>query len=114
MKQNSYSRMMAASITAAFFLLSGEAFIASADVFTIDPTQSSLTLSGSAVTFTFTQQAAGSLTTVYNGTIQVTQTPGTIQFTGQSLITAQTNGSWKPLAGGGNGSAPADYGATAN
>ena len=54
------------------------------------------------------------MTTIYSGTIQVAQTPGAIQFTGQSLIAAQTNGSWKPLAGGGNGSAPADYGAAAS
>jgi hypothetical protein len=114
MKQHSFSRAMAARIAAGFFLLSGETFVASADVFTIDPTQSSLTLSGSILGSTFTPQGAGSMTTIYNGTIQVTQTPDTIQFTGQSLITAQTNGSWKPLAGGGNGSAPADYGAAAS
>ena len=105
---------MAASFVAGFSLLSGEIFVASADVFTIDPTQSSLTLSGSILGSTFTPQGAGSMTTVYNGTIQVAQTPDTIQFTGQSVITAQTNGSWKPLAGGGNGSAPADYGAVAS
>ncbi len=42
MKQNSFSRVMAASFVAGFSLLSGEIFVASADVFTIDPTQSSL------------------------------------------------------------------------
>jgi hypothetical protein len=114
MKKNSFSRVMVAGLVASFSLLSGEIFVASADVFTIDPTQSSLTLSGSILGSTFTPQGAGSMTTVYTGTIQVTQTPDTIQFTGQSLITAQTNGSWKPLAGGGNGSAPADYGAAAS
>jgi len=105
---------MVASFVAGFSLLSGEIFVASADVFTIDPTQSSLTLSGSILGNTFTPQGTGSMTTIYDGTIQVAQTPDTIQFTGQSVITAQTNGSWKPLAGGGNGSAPADYGAVAS
>jgi hypothetical protein len=114
MKKNSFSRVMVTSFVAGFSLLSGEIFVASADVFTIDPTQSSLTLSGSILGSTFTPQGAGSMTTIYTGTIQVAQTPDTIQFTGQSLITAQTNGSWKPLAGGGNGSAPADYGAAAS
>jgi len=105
---------MVTGFVAGFSLLSGEISVASADVFTVDPTQSSLTLSGSILGSTFTPQGAGSMTTIYNGTIQVAQTPGTIQFTGQSLITAQTNGSWKPLAGGGNGSAPADYGVAAS
>lgn len=82
-----------------------------ADVFTIDPNQSSLTASGSVSGTPFTQQGPGSLTTAYAGTIQATQTGGTIQFTGSSLITAQTNGSWSPLSGGSPGSAPADYGA---
>jgi hypothetical protein len=114
MKQYSFSRVMVASFVAGFSLVSGEISVAFAEVFTIDSTQSSLTLSGSILGSTFTQQGPGSMTTIYNGTIQVAQTPGTIQFTGQSLITAQTNGSWKPLAGGGNGSAPADYGAAAS
>lgn len=115
MKQNFYCRVMVASLVAGCSILSGDIFVAKADVFTIDPTQSSLTLSGSAVNFTFTQQGAGSLTTVYNGTLQVAQTGGTIQFTGGSLIMAQTNGSWKPLSGGANNNAaPADYGAQAN
>ncbi len=105
---------MAVSIAAGFFLLNGELFVASADVFTIDSTQSSLTLSGSILGSTFTQQGAGSMTTIYDGTIQAAQTPDTIQFTGQSMITAQTSGSWKPLAGGGSGSAPANYGAAAS
>ena len=83
-----------------------------ADEFTIDPNQSSLTISGIVAGNTVAQQGAGSLTTKYGGTIQATQTAGTIQFTGLSLITAQTNGSWQPLAGGGAGSAPANYGAT--
>jgi hypothetical protein len=82
-----------------------------ADVFTIDPNQSSLTITGSISGTSFVQQGPGSLTTKYDGTIQATQTAGTIQFTGLSLITAQTNGSWQPLTNGSLGSAPANYGA---
>ena len=79
-----------------------------ADVFTIDPNQSSLTITGSISGTSFVQQGPGSLTTKYDGTIQATQTAGTIQFTGLSLITAQTNGSWQPLTNGSLGSAPAN------
>jgi len=91
-------------------------FPAVADVFTIDPSQSSLTVSGSILGNPFSPQGAGSMTTTYGGTIQAAQTAGTIQFTGLSLITANTNGSWTPLAGGGGypGVAAADYGATAS
>ncbi len=93
-----------------WLIMSGGIDSASADVFTIDHTQSSLTLSGSILGYGVAPQGAGSLTTTYNGTIQATQSGGTIQFTGQSMITAQTNGSWQPLAGGASGNAPADYG----
>ena len=84
-----------------------------ADDFTIDRNLSSLTISGSVLGAAFTPQGAGSLTTKYGGTIKATQTGGTIQFTGASLITALTNGNWQPLAGGANGNAPANYGASA-
>src|SRR5689334_16563259 len=109
MKQNSFL-----TLTLIAAALNGGIFRASADTFTIDPAQSSLTVSGMVFGIAFNPQGAGSLTTVYNGTIQVAQTGGTIQFTGGSLIAAETSGSWKPLPGGGNGSAPADYGGLAN
>jgi hypothetical protein len=87
-----------------------------ADVFTIDSNLTSCAISGTITIAGFSapiqQQGAGSLTTKYGGTIQATQTANTIQFTGLSLIAAQTNGSWQPLAGGGAGSAPANYGAS--
>ena len=38
----------------------------------------------------------------------------TIQFPGQSLILALTNGSWQPKPDGSAGNAPADYGGSAN
>lgn len=100
------------------FMLGGLVWLAAilpvgADVFTIDPAQSSLTLSGTIAGYAFQPQGANSLTTTYGGTIQAAQTGGTIQFTGASLITANTNGNWTPLAGGGSypATAPADYGA---
>jgi hypothetical protein len=111
MKQENLRCHLAVCGAVSWLLLAGGMDLASADVFTINPAQSSLTISGSILEYGFAQQGAGSLTTAYNGTIRATQSGGTIQFTGQSVITAQTNGSWQPLAGGGSGNAPADYGA---
>ena len=84
--------------------------------FTIDPTRSSITLSGSLGaaqlgTYPLTAQGSGSLTTTYAGSILADLTPPNIQFPGGSLIMANTNGTWQPAVGGGTGSAPADYGA---
>jgi hypothetical protein len=114
MKTNIVNLSMVNGCAAVVFIMTGVIFPALADIFTIDPMQSSLTLSGSILGGTVTQQGPGSLTTSYSGTIQAMQSAGTIQFTGQSLITAKTNGSWQPLAGGGAGSAPADYGGMAS
>jgi len=105
---------MATVYAIGFFMLAGGMYSAAGKVFSIDPTRSSLTLSGSILGTTVTTQGAGSLTAAYTGTIQATETVGTIQFTGQSLITAVTNGVWQPLPGGGAGSAVADYGGVAN
>ena len=85
-----------------------------AQVFTIDTNQSTITLSGSVLGYAFMAQGPGSLTTSYQGTVQTALAGGTIQFTGQSLIQAQTNGSWQPKADGSAGSQPANYGAMAN
>ncbi len=82
-------------------------------VFNIDPTRSQLTLSGKVAGYTFTTQGTGSLTTTYRGNINANVTGSTIQFTGSSTITAETNGVWQPVVGGGAGSAAADYGAQA-
>ena len=83
--------------------------------FTIDPTRSSITLSGEvtiplAGTYRFQPQGAGSLTTTYTGTIPVELAPPGIRFPGGGAVQANTNGSWQPTVGGGAGSAPADYG----
>jgi len=82
--------------------------------FTLDSSQSQVTLAGKAVGFTFVEQGPGSLTTHYSGTVKAELGASTIQFTGGSTIVAQTNGVWQPAAGGGAGNAPADYGAKAN
>jgi hypothetical protein len=56
-------------------------------------------------------QGTGSLTTNYTGTIRADRVgTSSIQFSGGSLIDANVSGSWKPLANGDDGSAPADYG----
>jgi len=83
-------------------------------VFTLDDTQSQITLSGMMFGSVFTAQGPNSLTANYSGTINADVTGTTIQFTGGSLIAAETNGIWQPEPGGDLGSAPADYGATNN
>jgi hypothetical protein len=84
------------------------------DVFTVDTNQSSIALSGSVLGFTLQEQGAGSLTTTFAGTLNADVTDTTIQFTGQSLLAAQNNGSWQPKADGSAGSEPANYGAQAS
>jgi hypothetical protein len=82
--------------------------------FTIDSSQSQITLSGTVSGYTFTAQGAGSLTAACNGSVNATVSGSAIQFTGPSAIAAITNGVWRPVAGGLAGSAPADYGAQVN
>jgi hypothetical protein len=105
-------------------LLGGVVLLAQADLvaaspvaFTLDPTNSVIVLSGKVnvsgvgvVSLTEQSPGSGSLTTHYSGTVLLDLTPPAIQFVGGSDIVAQTNGSWKPLAGGADGNAPADYG----
>jgi hypothetical protein len=87
---------------------------ASAQVFTLDAQQSMVTISGSVVGGVITNQGLGSLTTKFGGTIKVSVTGNSLQFTGQSQLLGQTNGSWQPKADGTAGSEPADYGGYAN
>jgi len=82
-------------------------------VFTIDNSQTQVTIAGKVAGSAFSAQGPGSLTTSYSGTVNADVTSSTIQFTGGSSINAKTNGIWQPAVGGGSGSAPADYGATA-
>lgn len=84
---------------------------------TIVTASSSLTLGGSLNTVSYAQQAAGSMTTTYSGTVNVTIDPvaNTIQFNGASAL-ANNSGSWQPQPGGGApaapGNGPANYGFT--
>jgi hypothetical protein len=112
--KNSPSRQPQICVSAILFLTLTIIYSATADDFIINTNLSSLTVSGSVMGSAFTPQGTGSLTTKYRGTIQATQTASTIQFTGSSSITALTNGSWAPLPGGTNGTAPANYGGSAS
>ena len=82
--------------------------------FTIDNSQSVITVSGLIANFAMTPQGSGALMTSYSGSINADPSGSTIQFTGGSSINAQTNGIWLPAIGGTAGSAPADYGAQAS
>jgi hypothetical protein len=99
------------SFGVAFFLHQA---LAAPMVFTVDNTQSQITLSGKIAGFPLTAQGAGSLMTTYSGNINADVAGSTIQFTGSSAIIAKTNGVWQPAVGGGSGSALADYGAQAS
>src|SRR5262245_7951490 len=78
-------------------------------VFTIDPAESQLTISGKVAGSDLKEQGAGSLTTKLGGTLQTDVTGSTIQFTGGSVIDPEVNGTWEPGIGGAAGSAPADF-----
>jgi hypothetical protein len=82
--------------------------------FTLDVNQSSVTLSGNVLGVTIQEQAPGSLTTKFGGTLKVAVTDAEIVFTGSSAVAAQNNGSWEPKAGGESGSDPANYGGKAD
>jgi SdrD B-like domain len=81
-----------------------------ATTFTLNPTLSTLTNSGSALGYSLTAQAAGSLTTSFSGTIGANVSTGSIQFTGNSTITAALNADKTLLPG----SSPADFGGAAS
>jgi len=87
---------------------------AAAQVFTIDTNKSSITISGTIIGGTIMPQGNGSLTAAMGGTLNATVTGNSIQFTGQSQILAETNGSWQPKSDGSSGSEPADFGGQAN
>jgi hypothetical protein len=85
--------------------------------FSIVANQSNITASGTVDTSfgsaTIQPQGTGSLTTKYTGTIKTDRSASGISFLSGSTIDANTNGSWKPLADGSDGSATADYGGKA-
>lgn len=83
-------------------------------VYTLDQSQSSLTLSGSVEVGGFGElfmipQGAGSLTASYTGTITAEVTGSNIDF-GTSSLVADNSGSWMPLGDASAGSALANYG----
>jgi hypothetical protein len=90
---------------------------AAARDFNIVTNQSSIavsgTVSGALGTAPIQPQGTGSLTTQYTGTIKTDRIASGISFLSGSTIDANTNGSWKPLADGSDGSAAADYGGKA-
>src|SRR5262245_40538661 len=74
--------------------------------FQVDPTVSSLTVSGTALGAPILTQGPGSLTTTYQGPLLVQLGSNTISFIGGSAVTANNSGNWQPLPGGAPGSAP--------
>jgi hypothetical protein len=80
----------------------------SAVTFQVDPSRSSVSVSGHVSVFPLQEQAPGALTTHYAGTIAADVAGGSITFTGGSAVAAQNNGTWKP------GNTPGDYGAKFN
>jgi len=88
--------------------------VATAQVFTVDTNQSSISISGTVVGGAITNQAPGSLTGALGGTIKALVTANTIQFTAQSHILSVVNGSWQPKSDGSAGSEPADFGGKVN
>ncbi len=101
-----------ATSCALFFLIIASAASAKADIFTINPALSSLTLSGSTNGSPFLQQGPGSLVTSYFGTIDASFNASSITFN-SATATANNSGNWQPGPGGVPGSAPANYGVMA-
>jgi hypothetical protein len=85
-------------------------------VYSIDTNQSSIAISGTVTSASLgnaaiEEQGAGSLSTSYSGIIRTDRSANTIQFLPGSEADASVNGTWRPLADGAGGMAPADYGA---
>jgi hypothetical protein len=81
-----------------------------ASVFTVDSSQSAVSISGNVMGAPIEEQGPGSLTAQYEGTLLVEVGDDAIQFPGQSHVVALDSGTWEPLPGGNAGSAPANYG----
>jgi hypothetical protein len=104
------SALMLRMLLATGFLVALSTSRAELKQFSIDPWQSSLTVSGTFAGFPIEPQSPGSLTTRYSGMIEADVTTSSILFWGGSLIAARTDGTWQPGPGGVAGSAPGDYG----
>src|ERR1043166_6537110 len=94
----SFPRGFALGLVAGACWLAAPALTAvGAEVFTVDSTQSTVSISGTVAGQTLHEQGAGSLTTHYQGTLVADVGVDTIQFPGQSQVVAINNGSWQPL-----------------
>ncbi len=93
-----------------------ERTLLSLTTFTVDDTQSFLTLSGGVGSIQLMSQAPGSLVTAYTGSLQadVDFTNGLIKFVKGDGIMAEDSGDWQPRADGSLGAEPADYGGRIN
>jgi hypothetical protein len=109
------AQSLAAAAAAILVVLACSPACAALRTFTIDAVQSQIVISGTTMVgdlpVTVQEQAAGSLTAHYMGSILTDVAPGTIQFVSGSVIDANVSGNWAPLATGAAGTAPADYGA---
>jgi hypothetical protein len=83
-------------------------------VFTVDPSQSRVILSGKVAGTVIEEQGPGSLTSSFGGTLAAEVTGSTIEFAGGSALDAAVNGNWQPKPGGVAGSDPADFGGKAS
>jgi hypothetical protein len=92
-------------------LLTAAAFARAEEVtYTIDPTQSSLSIGGTLTNNSPSPQATGSTATTYSGTIKANRVANTIEFINGSVIDAIIKGNYQPRADATPGSQPADYG----
>lgn len=82
--------------------------------FTVDESQSQITMAGSVLGLPVKEQGPGSMTTSFFGTIVADTSAAAIQFTGGTELTARTNGVWRPGPGGASGEAPAAFAAQAS
>jgi len=105
---------MVGMLAASLWIFGSALTAAGADVFTVDMSQSRVSVSGNVMGSPIREQAPGSLTTQYGGTLLVDVGSNTIQFPGSSQVVAFNSGNWQPRADGNDGSEPANYGGTAN
>ena len=102
-------------------LLAGSLWIAGvgqtllgAHVFTVDSSQSRVSISGTVMGAPIHAQGSGSLTAQYGGTLVAEVSGNTILFPGESQVAAMDSGSWEPQSDGSAGSESANYGGTAS
>ncbi|MHC1767730.1 MAG: hypothetical protein AB9869_26225 [Verrucomicrobiia bacterium] len=82
--------------------------------FSLDESQSRITISGNIMGLPLREQGPGSMSTTFGGTVVADVSDSSIQFTGGSVLEARTNGDWRPGVGGESGSAPANFAAEAS